>query len=295
MRLPRALLYFLAEAAANVARGWRISSLAVATTAVSLFLGGALLLAGSNLGRSVASWQSEARVLLYPAASAGEVDLAELEARLAGDARIRAVRLVTSEEASERLRGRFPELVDAIEADGEVLLPRAFELELETGAGDELAAELAGWEGVEALDDDREWLGSVDTVAGIVRLAGIALGALLMVAAAVTIASVVRLSTLIHRGEISAMRLIGATEFFVRGPFVAEGVLQGAAGSILALGALRLAYEAAERWTLPWVVRETLLAEFLSVPQTALVVLLGTVAGLAGGLIPLRDRTGVFG
>jgi cell division transport system permease protein len=91
------------------------------------------------------------------------------------------------------------------------------------------------------------------------------------------------------------MRLIGATEFFVRGPFVMEGIMQGLAGSGMALATLWLGYWALGQLALPWFVRDALLGSFLTVTQILALLVLGGIAGLVGGVMPLREKSGVFG
>ena len=65
MNVFQALGYFASEAIGNLVRGWRISALAVATTALSLFIGGVLLLAGNNMARAIESWRSDAQIVVY--------------------------------------------------------------------------------------------------------------------------------------------------------------------------------------------------------------------------------------
>lgn len=296
MKLYQALFYFLEEAFRNLARGWRISSLAVTTTGVSLFLGGAFLLLGTNLAGAVEDWRAQARVVVYSMPELEEVQLDRLAESLGRHPHVRSVYRVTSEEAKSRLVGRYPELSNLLEDEEELGLPEIFELETDAAgaAAQDLRSFLEGLAEVEAVDDDRSWLGGIDSAATLIRSIGLAVVVLLMIAAAVTIASVVRLSTLIHRREISAMRLIGATEFFVRGPFVVEGLLQGAIGSAMAVAALWVSYKLGNTWELPWLVQDVLVARFLSASQIGVLLSLGVAAGFVGGLIPLREKSGVF-
>jgi cell division transport system permease protein len=69
---------------------------------------------------------------------------------------------------------------------------------------------------------------------GIASAVGVVITILLAVAAAFTVANVVRLGAVARRQEIEIMQLVGAPALYVRGPFVAEGVLQGGAGALLA-------------------------------------------------------------
>ena len=88
------------------------------------------------------------------------------------------------------------------------------------------------------VDDDREWLSQLATAVAVVRAVGLALVASLLGAAIFTIASVIRLTAYLHNEETGMMRLVGATEFFIRGPFYVEGLLQGLIGGLVASAAL---------------------------------------------------------
>ncbi len=297
MNILQALGYFASEAINNLVRGWRISALAVATTALSLFIGGMLLLAGNNLTRAVESWRSDARIVVYLDSDLTSAEIAALTKELRELPGVDRVVEIGSDQALERFRERFPDL-------GEILLeferspfPISLEIEAHGDSGfiDDWLAVASGRPGVSAVDNDAEWLESLDAVASVASVVGVLLGGILMVAAAVSIASVVRLSTFVYRKEIAAMRLIGATEFFVRGPFVVEGLVQGLAGSCLALGALWLVFLGFGRLDLPWFVRDTLLGFFMTPRQALAMPVLGGIAGLVGGIIPLRERSGVFG
>jgi cell division transport system permease protein len=141
---------------------------------------------------------------------------------------------------------------------------------------------------VSLVDDDRVWLDQLRGVLGVVRWMGLALGLGLLVAAGFTIASVVRLSALVHLDEIEVLRLVGATEFFIRGPFYMEGLLQGLCGGVLALVSLGGA-EVALRLRAGGSIWGTLLfSDFLPVGDMLLLLTVGAIAGLLGAMLSLR-------
>jgi cell division transport system permease protein len=92
--------------------------------------------------------------------------------------------------------------------------------------------------GVEDVRYDRRWLERLTTASSLVRGVGAAFAFMLIVAASLTVANVVRLSCHARRTELEIMHLVGAPLSFVRGPFIAEGVLQGAFGALVAVTAL---------------------------------------------------------
>ncbi len=293
MKFLQALRYFFREAAVNLLRGWKVSLLAVLTIAVSLFIGGAFLLVSGNLAATVERWRGEMRVVIYLRPDTSEADLRRLAAEAARGPGVVSVEPVTAAAARERFREISPGLAELVAGWQEEPLPASLEIGLAPRAPAGGPAWLDGWRRrpeVTLVDDDREWLGQLETVVAVVRAVGLALVGGLLAAAIFTIASVIRLTAYLHHEEIGIMRLVGATEFFIRGPFYAEGLLQGLIGGLLASGALFGVYQAlqARRGAL---LTSVLALDFLSLQQVGVLVLLGAAAGLFGAVASLRRES----
>ena len=293
MTLFQAFLYFFREATVGLGRSWKISSLAVLTIAVSLFLGGTVQLVTSNLARAVDDWQRQARLTIYLRADPAPDERESLEALVLGHGLVGAREEVSAAEAVARFHRNFPSLVglfSGIEGDP---LPASWELQVEPGerSGERFlawVASLRAHPAVLMVDDDLDWLDQAERLLGLVRTSGLALSALLLGAAVFTIASVVRLILLLYRDEIAILRLVGATEFFVRGPFYAQGLLQGLLGALTALGALALVRAVLLANLGPSLAGELLLSRFLGSGQLALLVAIGVLAGLGGAILSVR-------
>jgi cell division transport system permease protein len=296
MSLLQALRYFFREALINLGRGYRVSLLAVFTIAVSLTLGGVFLLASRNLSGAVERWRAESRVVIYLKPEVAGADLARLAAEAHRPAWVTSVQPISAAAARQRFRDIFPSLSGLVEGLGEEPLPPSLEVAVsETGERKAPPAELAGWLAtwrqhpeVSIVDDDREWLRQLATLVAVVRGVGLALGAVLLGAAIFTIASVIRLTAYLHHEEISILRLVGATEFFIRGPFYAEGFLQGVLGSLLALAGLYGAYHFVHARATGSLIAAMLATDFLGRSEIGFIVLLGAVAGLLGAVASLR-------
>jgi cell division transport system permease protein len=291
--LLQALRHFAAEAFRNMWRSWKVSLLAIVVTAVSLFLGGSLFLLGSNLARALAGWESEARLVVYmePGASAEAVSM--VEERIGGLEGLSSWRLVTPAEAEEELRSRLPELGDLLDGLEEAPLPSSFEIEVTRGR--DLEAGLQAWTeevttlpGVAGVDDDRLWMEQIAFAATLLRLGATVIGALLLAGSVFIIASVIRLAALLHREEIRVLRLVGATEFFVRGPFVVQGIVQGLLGSAIAVGSLSVAFLVLREKEFPELLRDLLLSSFLTPVELLVVFGIGSAAGVLGGFLSVR-------
>ena len=297
MNLFQALRYFASEAAIGLVRSWRVSLLAALTIGVSLFLAGAFLLTSRNLERAIDQWRKEARFVVYLDDQAGAPERAEVERRLRRSEWVEEVAFVTPEEGAARFRQAFPSLAALVDDARYGSLPASFEARLqEVGDGardrfDAWAAALAELPMVETVDDDRDWIAQVQTLLTFERAFGTVLTGILLGAAVFTIAAVVRLTSLLYRDEIAIMRLVGATEFFIRGPFYLEGILQGLLGAAVAVGALRAAHLALQPRLAESLVLSISAREFLSPAESAALLLFGALAGLGGALVSLgRER-----
>jgi cell division transport system permease protein len=293
--LARALRYFAREALLNLLRSWRVSLLAVATIAVSLALGGSFLVASRNLAGSVESWRGRMRVVVYLKPGTPAADLARLAAAARAAPWVAAVEPVSPAAARQRFRDAFPSLADLLQSGEGEPLPASLELALRKRQAEAsgLDAWLDGWRHrpeVAMVDDDREWLGQVETAVAVVRAVGLVLGGILLGAAIFTIASIIRLTAYLHHEEIAIMRLVGATEFFIRGPFYVEGLIQGLLGGGLASACLYAGYKlihARSRSLLASVLAD----RFLSARQLGLLLLLGALSGLIGAVASLRRES----
>jgi cell division transport system permease protein len=292
----QALRSFFRDAVVNLVRGWKVSLVAVLTIAVSLFLSGVFLLASRNLARSVERWQREARVVVYLTPQTPAEELATWARRASAERWVQAVHPVDQRQAQERFRSIFPSLADLVTGGSEEPLPASLEIEVRPAArgSREQVSALAAWRqaaGVTLIDDDREWLAQVQGLVAVIRGVGLVLGLVLLGAAVFTIGSVIRLAAFLHSEEISILRLVGATEFYIRGPFYAEGLLQGTLGGLCAAGGLYGAWLLVRQRAGDALVPSLLAADFLAADQLAALVLLGTAAGLIGAITSLRGET----
>jgi cell division transport system permease protein len=239
----RAARYFLAEAAASLWRRRRASLTAVLTIAAALAVPGAFGVAATHAERVLDRWRDSAEMSVFLRDEAAPGQLAAIEGQIDASGLAAGRTYVSKDEALRRFRRDFPDLGAAAASLDDNPLPASIEIRLQpdrvTGAQlDGLAAELAAASGVADVRLDRAWMARA---AALVRLAsglGWFIAVLLGVAAALTVANVVRLATIARQQEIEIMQLVGAPAVYVRGPFVAEGVLQGGLGALLAVALL---------------------------------------------------------
>ena len=291
----RALKYFVDEALASLWRGCKTGLIAVATIATALFVLGGFLVVTSNMERLFARWQEAAEFSVYLRDDASSADRTAIESLLRESRLIRAIELVSKDEALERFKRNFGELAAAADDLPENPLPASIEVRLLSTANpadvEVLAGRVSTLGGVADVRYDRRWIQRLLNAVGLVRAGGFALAGLLVFAAALTVASVVRLALLARREEIHIMQLVGAPMAYIRGPFIVEGLLQGGMGAVLAVGALWGLFASLRTRPITAMAGAVDLSSmvFLSLPACAALLAGGMAVGCIGGLIAARN------
>ena len=291
MTLLRAFSYFVSEALTSLWRSRLVNAVSVGTIAVSLFVLGAFLTVASALSGLVTRWTETVQVIVYLEDATPDRVRESLANRLGEDPAVASLQFVSREEALARFRGMFRDLSSLPEDLGENPFPASLEVSLRpqrqsAAEVERLAKAFTGVPGVREIQYDLLWIERLSTGVRLVRVVGAFLGGILVLAAVFTISNVIRLTIYAREDELDIMRLVGATRAYVKGPFVAEGVIQGGLGGLAASLLL---------WTaLAWLSRDLQLSDLLPHAtlslSPALAVLLvagGMVVGLAGSLMSL--------
>lgn len=288
--------FFFREAARRIWRSKRTSSTAVLMTTIAVTVLGIFLLVSENLQRAVESWEGRTSLTVYLATDAGDDEIAAIRSALENDALLGEARFVSKQEAAERFRTHFASLGPLVDELDESPFPPSFDVrvtprQISDPRFAEAVREVAGMAGVDQVQFDWMW---VDRLRGLIRglrLVGLIAGGILAIAAAFTIANVMRLTIALYREEIDIMRLVGASEWMVRGPLLVQGVMQGLVGSVLALAALFGLFALARSMTegSVTIIDATLLSSFLPLDKIVWLLLGGAAAGLIGGWMSIGE------
>ncbi|HEY5617208.1 MAG TPA: ABC transporter permease [Vicinamibacterales bacterium] len=249
----RALDYAIREGWASLWRSRGSGAFAVLAIALAMIVLGALLLTTWNVERLLAQWSSAAEFSVYLQDDASSEQRGAIEALIDRSGVIAGRQYVSKADAFGRFRREFADLASLTEDFEDNPFPASVEVRVrpeaqEDGRADALVRRVASLPGVADVRYDREWLARLASGLSAVRGAGFGLAVVMALAAAVTVASVVRLGLNARRDELEIMQLVGSPIAFIRGPFVAEGVLQGGFGALVALGLLWLGLMAAGGW-----------------------------------------------
>jgi len=247
MSALRALGYFFQEALTSLWRSRLTGALSVGTIAVSLFVLGTFLTVASNLSHAVARWRQKVEVTFYLKEGLEPHIRQSLIDHLHDDPMVEAVTAVSRDEALDRFRALFRDLRTLPDDLGENPFPASLEVTLKPDrqsaeAVQALVENYRSAPGVAEVQYDLLWIQRLSTAIRLVRGLGAVLGGILVLAAVFTISNVIRLTVYARQDELDIMRLVGATQAYVRGPFVIEGMLQGGLGGLISVGLLWVAF-----------------------------------------------------
>ena len=292
-----AFSYFVGEAVRRMWVSKRASFVAVAMIAMSLLIVGAFLLISENLRRAVTQVEGKSRVSIYLESDATPAQIAAVNAYLASRPELARRRFISREEALRRFRTYFTNLSDVVGQLDENPFPPSFECDvapqiMQSTGFDSIVAELRRVPAVDDVQFDFEWVRRLKRLVSVINGIGLIAGGILAIAAAFTIANVIRLTMMLHRKEIEIMRLVGATERIIRGPFLIEGVLQGTIGGAVAVALLFGGFLALRNFLAPAnsLVWGFLFAGFLPWQKLAALIAGGMVAGYFGSWLSVRER-----
>lgn len=226
------------EALANLRRSPGPTVVAIGTIAASLFLLGGYALGLQNLAQLVRGVRGQVVIAVY---LADDADIALLSASAGNLPGVRSVRVVTKQQALKRLESSVARMDGLIDAVGGNPLPAS--LEIVPASTDEAAVEgltkiLAGLPGVDEVEHGRDWMERLGALVQFLAYAGLVVGLAVLLVAAFVVASALRAAVQSRRDEIEVLKLVGATDGYVRAPFLIEGGLEGLVGAGTALAAL---------------------------------------------------------
>jgi len=290
------IAYFFREAVRRIWVSKRTSFVAVAMIAISMLIVGSFLLLSENLGRAAVLAQGKSRVEIYLTAAATPAQIMAVDAYLRSHRDFAHRRFVGRDEALRRFSSYFTNLNPVVrQLDGNPF-PPSFECDvapqlMQSSAFGQGVRELRAIAGVDDVQYDWEWVRRLKRVVNIVNVVGLIAGGILALAAAFTIANVIRLTMMLYREEIEIMRLVGATERIIRGPFLIEGILQGILGAILAVLLLFATFETARRMLPPAnsLIWSFLFNGFLPWQKIVALVIGGMIAGFLGSWLSVRE------
>ncbi len=255
----------LREAAQGIRRAPLLSGLSITAIGLSLFIIGLFALTAHNIDQTLAGVESRVEIVAFLEEGTRDEVISIATTEVQGFPEVEQVRFISKVEALYDASRELTEFSDVF-SDLEVNpLPASFEIRLREGARtpedvERVAERLRGYEFVEEVRYGREWVDKVYTLRRIAGGGALVLGGSFALGAILLIGIAVRMAVLARSREIEIMQVVGATDAYIRRPFLVEGLLTGLAGGLLALGLTWLVYWSVDRSLLslswlpdPWV------------------------------------------
>jgi cell division transport system permease protein len=256
-----------------------LSALSVTTIAFSLFVLGLFGLVAVNLQDALRSVAERVEVVAYllpgTPIEATAIGLKDIEAF----PEVQTATYVSEDQALARARAELVEFRDVLRELERNPLPASIEIKLKPTFRDAdhvtaVAERLRGFGFVDDVRFGRDWVEKLDRLRQLAAAVGIVVGAAFAAVAVIIIGTTIRMAVLQRSREIAIMRLVGATNGFIRRPFLLQGAIKGMLGGLVAVGLSYGAYTLINRWLIQ--------AAFFSNVQALAIVGFGTLIGLFG-------------
>jgi cell division transport system permease protein len=263
-----------------------LSALSITTIGFSLYAVGLFALVAVNLREALRLVEQRVEVVAYLLRGTPAETIAQASQDIAAFPEVQRVTFVSEEEALKRARAELVEFRDAYRDLSVNPLPASLEIQLKEGFRDAqhtaaVADRLRGYGFIDDIRYGREWIEKLDRLRNIAGVVGLTIGLAFAAVAVVIIGVTIRITVLQRAREITIMRLVGATNGFIRGPFLVEGAIKGFLGGLVAIllsyGTYLLFRGQIELATSGIV--------FLKSAQVGLGVIFGVAIGLGGSLV----------
>lgn len=287
----------------GIRRNGLMSLASVISVAASLFVLAAVMLLAMNLQRIADTVEREVAIRAFLCTLHDEeepcygqelsaVEKSELLERINALTGVRYVRYQSKHEALEQMKRDFPEMVVTLQGYEGEANPLSDVVDVETTdvqAIEAVALQIARMPGVRRVEYGETFLDSLIKFTAMLRWTGLGLTAMLLLATLLMLSNTIRLSVHARRTEIGIMKLVGATNWYIRRPFIIEGALLGTSGGLAAILLAAVAYS-----KLTAIIGQNIAFFSLLPPETVTrdlflwIVGLGAATGAAGSMASLR-------
>ncbi len=259
-----------------------LSALSVTTIAFSLFVLGLFGLVAVNLRQALQGVAERVEIVAYLLPGTPIETITTGEQDIEAFPEVASADYVSEDSALARARRELVEFRDLLRELESNPLPGSIEVKLKPGYQDAahvnaVADRLRGFTFVNDVRYGRDWVEKLDRLRGLAAAVGLVVGAAFAVVAIMIIGTTIRMAVLQRSREIAIMRLVGATDGFIRRPFLLQGALKGLLGGLVAVGLSYSAYVLINRFLIS--------ASFFTGVQALAIVGFGTVIGLMGSLL----------
>jgi cell division transport system permease protein len=278
-------IYIIRETIKGLYRNRWMCITSTGVVVVTLLMLGLFMLVNLNIGHITDTVKEQVEIVVYIDDQADQDVLSRLEQNLRSHRDIEEVRYVSSEEHLGRLQSQLGAMLEGYDTDLDNPLLASYEIKTVVPENVvALAGEIELYEGVTSVFYGQDYVENLFAVTRVLQYVGLALMAGLSITAVFLISHTIKLTVMMRKKEIAIMKYVGATNWFIRWPFLLEGLMMGFVGAVLPLIALYYIYQ----YSVDWVVTNNLF--FLSLLPVQMVII-----ELAKYLVPLGTGLGILG
>lgn len=237
---------FIIDALKSLKRNKTITFASIITVAATLFIFGVFLIVAQTINMGVESVESKVEIKAYLINEITTQEQSNIETILQGVEGVKEVTYESKEEAFDKFKERLGEdnAILAGFSEDRNPLPNSFVVSLEEPeAAMRVEEALSGVRGVEDVGNERETVERIIGLAKIIRTMGVVIFIILVLVSLFLISNTIKLTVYSRRREIGIMKFVGATDWFIRWPFLIEGMIMGLIGGIIAVGVVFFAYQ----------------------------------------------------
>jgi len=270
-----------------------MSVASIAVVSITLLILGTFMILNYNVAMLTEDIKEQIQIVLYVDENAPDEAKDALQRKLVAHPELEEVKFVSREKALERLKLRLGDrayLLEGLEAEGENPLRDSYELRTIVPEDVSLVAqEIMDYPGVDYVDYGSGVVEPLFQFTGVLRWIGLIFMVGLAITAVFLIAHTIRLTVFIRRNEIMIMRYVGATNWFIRWPFLFEGLTLGLIGALIPVIIIYYSYQVAALWMENHIFFISLLAPADVTNQITKVLLpLGVILGMLGSCVSIR-------
>jgi len=292
--------YFTRKAVVNLRNNRLVTLITICTITLALLIISLFMLIYVNMEGTIDQWSRKVTVTVYFDTEPPPQELAALKNRVNVLPGTESVQYISRDEAYKIFRSRLKgqeSLLEGVSAD---ILPSSFEIILKkefrsTDSVNLYVSRLKQVQGVGEVQYGEEWVKKFLSFFQFIRIIGLLIAGFLILAVLFIVSNTIKLTVLARHDELEILALVGATPFFIKAPFLIEGMLQGAVGAVVAVSILTAGYYSMLANAVNFLSFNPSDAGlvFLSLPYIAALIFGGIILGFIGSLVSLKKLIAV--